>query len=152
MPTPSITVLGVYKPDIPANVYREQRKSMGSDERTMDERTKAHFKDLVLIEALIDGIDDRFKMSEMGQPCALGDYPDRFQCAYDEALLSSDGETVVERDMNCVRGEGPLRFAFYLHYYDAARLLHWSYGQVQCSPIEPIPRRLKDLVPYDPCT
>jgi hypothetical protein len=146
MPTPSITILGVYKPDIPANVYREQRESMGSDERT-----KAHFEGLVLIEALIDGIDDRFKMSEMGQPDPLGDYSN-FQCAYDEALLSSDGETVVERDMDCIKGEGPLRFAFYLHFYDAARPLHWSYGQVQCPPIEPIPMRLKDLVPYDPCT
>ena len=87
-------------------------------------------------------------MGEMGQPYTLGDYPDHFQCGYDEALLSSDGESVIERSMGCVKGEGPLRFAFYLHFYDPNRPLHWSYGQAQCPPIEAVPRRLKKLVPY----
>jgi hypothetical protein len=147
MPTPSIIILGVYKPDIRADAYQEQLKVSGSEERT-----KAHFKNLVLIEALVERIDDRFKMIEMGQPYILGDYPGNFQCAYDEALLSSDGETVIERSMRCVKGEGPLRFAFYLHYYDAGRPLQWSYGHVQCPPAEPVPRRLKRLVPYRACT
>lgn len=147
MPSPSIIVLGVYKPDIPADVYQKQWKVTGSDERT-----KAHFKNLVLIEAVAEWIDGRFRMIEMGQPYRLGDYPDNFQCAYDEALLSSDGRTVIERNMNCVKGGGPLRFVFYLHYYDADRPLHWSYGQVHCPPTEPVPRRLKYLVPYRACT
>ena len=141
MPTPSIVVLGVYKPDIPVRVYREQWRVTASDDRT-----KAHFKDLVLIEAVVKQIDDHFKMVERG------DYPDHSQCPYDEALLSSDGESVIERNMDCIKGDGPLRFAFYLHFYDAARPLHWSYGQVQCPPIEPVPRRLKRLVPYRACT
>lgn len=91
-------------------------------------------------------------MTEFGQPYVLGDYPDNFQCAYDEALLSLDGKTVIERSMSCVKGEGPLRFAFYLHYYDADRPLHWSYGQVQCPRPEPVSMRLKYLVPYRACT
>jgi hypothetical protein len=140
-------ILGAYKPDIPARVYREQRNVTGSDEHT-----KAHFKNLVLIEAVVEQIDDRFKMIEMGQPDILGGRRSYFQCAYDEALLSSDGKTVIERSMRCVKGEGPLRFAFYLHFYDADRPLHWSYGHVQCPSVEPIPRRLKQLVPYRACT
>jgi hypothetical protein len=143
MPAPSITILGVYKPKIPWRVHRKQWKVTSPDERT-----NAHFKNLVLIEALAEQIDDRFKMGEMGQPYTLGDYPDHFQCGYDEALLSSDGESVIERSMGCVKGEGPLRFAFYLHFYDPNRPLHWSYGQAQCPPIEAVPRRLKKLVPY----
>jgi hypothetical protein len=143
MPTPRIAVLGVYTPDIPAIVYKQQRRETGSDEQI-----KAHFKDLVLIEALIEEIDGRFKMIELGQPYTRGDYKDHFQCAYDEALLSSDGKTVIERGMNCVKGSGLLRFAFYLHFYDANRPLQWSYGRVQCPPVEPLPRRLKHLVPY----
>jgi hypothetical protein len=145
-PTPSIVILGVYKPHIPARVYREQWRVTGSDEQT-----KAHFKDLVLIEAVIEQIDDRFKMIEMGQPYTLGDYPDHFQCGYDEALLSSDGKTVIERNMKCVKGGGPLRFALYLHYYRADRPLQWSYGPIQCPPVEPVPKRLKSLVPYRAC-
>ena len=143
MPTPRIAILGVYKPKIPVAVYWEQWRVTASYERT-----KAHFKDLVLIEALVEHIDARFKMSELGQPDKLIDKPGSFQCAYDEALLSSDGETVLERDMNCVKGEGLLRFAFYLHFYDANRPLQWSYGQTECPPVEAVPRRLRVLVPY----
>jgi len=97
MPTPSLIILGVYKPDIPSRVYREQWKVTGSDERT-----RAHFKSLVLIEAVVEQVDDRLQMGELGQPYILGDYPDHFQCAYGEALLSSDGKTVIERCMGCV--------------------------------------------------
>jgi len=147
MPTPRIAVLGVYRPDISARVYKQQWRATGSDEKT-----EAHFRDLVLIEAVVEHIDGRFKMVELGQPYTRGDYKDHFQCAYDEALLSSDGTTVIERSMNCVKGSGLLRFAFYLHYYDANRSLQWSYGQVQCPPVEPIPRTLKCLVPYRACT
>jgi hypothetical protein len=137
MPTPSILIIGVYKPEIPADVYRKQLRVKGSDERT-----KAHFEELVLIEAAVGHLDDRFKISEMGQPYARGDYPGHFQCAYDEALLSSDGKSVIDRSMPCVKGGGPLRFASFLHFYDARRPLHWSYGQVQCPPIELVPSRL----------
>jgi hypothetical protein len=147
MPMPRIAVLGVYKPHIPARVYKQQWRVTGSDERTA-----AHFKDLVLIEAVAEHIDGRFKMAEMGQPYARGDYKDHFQCAYDEALLTSDGGAVIERGMKCVKGSGLMRFAFYLHFYDANRPLQWSYGQVQCPPVEPVPRRLKHLVPYRACT
>lgn len=143
MPTPRIVILGVYKPEIPNAVYQRQWRVTGSDEKT-----KAHFKGLVLIEALVEHIDARFSMSELGQLYRRGDYPDNFQCAYDEALLSSDGKAVIERNMNCVKGSGLQRFAFYLHFYDAGRPLHWSYGQVQCPPVEPVPWRLKHLVPY----
>jgi hypothetical protein len=146
MPTPRIVILGVYKPKIPKAVYQEQWKVTGSDERT-----KVHFEDLVLIEALVEHADARFKMSELGQPYGRGDFLDNFQCAYDEVLLAPDGKTVIEKDMNCVKGSGLLRFAFYLHFYDANRPLQWSYGQIQCPPIEPVPRRLELLVPYRAC-
>jgi len=147
MTRPSIAILGVYKPDIPTRVYKQQWKVTGSDERT-----KTHFKDLVLVEAVVEQIDGRFKMIELGQPYTRGDYKDHFQCAYDEALLSADGKTVIERRMDCVKGSGLLRFAFYLHFYDASRPLESSYGQVQCPPVKPIPKRLKYLVPYRACT
>jgi hypothetical protein len=143
--TPRIVILGVYSSTIPKAVFRKQLEMTGSDEKT-----KEHFKGLVLIEALVEHIDTRFKMGEFGQLYTRGDYPDNFQCAYDEALLSPDGKAVIERSMHCVKGSGILRFAFYLHFYDADRPLQWSYGEVQCPPIEPAPRRLRSLVPYRP--
>jgi hypothetical protein len=68
MPTPSIIILGVYKPDISSEVYQEQWQVTDSDEET-----NAHFEDLVLIEAVVDESDDRFKLIEIGQPQALQD-------------------------------------------------------------------------------
>jgi hypothetical protein len=147
MSTPRIAILGVYKPEISKAAYQEQSGVTGSDERT-----KLHFQGLVLVEALVENIDARFKMVELGQVYRDKDYPDHFQCAYDEALLSSDGKSVIERGMNCVKGPGLLRFAFYLHFYNANRPLQWSYGHTQCPPIEPVPLRLKYLVPYQACT
>lgn len=145
--TPTVSVLGVYKPQIPARVYKEQRRVTGSDEKT-----KAHFKDLVLIEVVIEPLDARLKMIELGQDYTRGDFEDHFQCAYDEALLSSDGETVLKREMNCVKAPGTVRFAFYLHFYDPKCPLESSYGQVLCPPVEVVPKRLKRLVPYRSCT
>ena len=107
-------------------------------------------EDLVL-EAVVEDIDNHFKMIEIAQLYRRGDYADNFQCAYDEALLSADGQTVIERRMNCVKGSGLVRFAFYLHSYDANLPLQWSYGQTHCPPVEPVSRRLKYLVPYRAC-
>ena len=59
----------------------------------------------------------------------------QFQCAYDEALLSSDGNSVIDRRMNSVFGTGSLRFAFYLRFYDAEHPLEWTYGEVECPPL-----------------
>lgn len=146
MPTPRIVILGIYRPEIPKTVYQKQLKVTGSDEQT-----KTQVKDLVLIEAVVEDIDDHFKMIEIGQLYRRADYPDNFQCAYDEALLSADGQTVIERRMNCVKGSGLVRFAFYLHFYDANLPLQWSYGQTHCPPVEPVSRRLKYLVPYRAC-
>jgi hypothetical protein len=58
------------------------------------------------------------------------DDPDSMLVGYDEGLLSSDGETLIQRKMDCVRGSEPLRFAVYLHLYDPLRPLQWPYGQV----------------------
>ena len=142
MPTPTIIVLGVYKPHISEDVYREQWQVTDSDEAT-----RIHFENLVLIEAVIDHLDDRFKAIDFGQPSLTGD-PNQFQCAYDETLLSPDGNSVLARHVDCIRGTGLLRFVFYLHCYDPERPLNWSYGQAECPPVEPVPGRLKSLVPY----
>jgi hypothetical protein len=147
MANPKIIVLGVYKPQIPSAVYRKQWQVTGSDRAT-----DAHFEKLVLIEATVSNIDARFKMRDLGQTVDIPGFPRQFQCAYDEALLSSDGNTLIDRRMKCVYGTGELRFAFYLHFYDPQRPLDTPYGQVECPPTQPIPDRLGGLVPYRACT
>jgi len=147
MPALAMTVLGVYYPYIPDDVYDEQWRVTGSDERTQE-----HFEKLVLIEALAENVNGKIRMEEVGQQYINGRYPDHFQCSYDEALLSADGELLIDRRMGCVFGTGPLRFAFYLHFYDLERPLSWSHGTVACPPVQPVSERLRRLIPYRACS
>ena len=143
MPDPVLRILGVYKPHIPDEAHQQQWQVTESDEETRE-----HFEKLVLIEAVVEGIDSKFQIGDLGQTIKFGE-SESFQCAYDEALLSADGEALIERNMNCVHGTGSLRFAFYLHYFDHSQRLSWSYGKVDFPPIQPVPERLRTLVPYN---
>jgi hypothetical protein len=148
MGNPSLTVLGVYRPIISKETWQEQWLVTGDDDHTKD-----HFDKLVLIEAVVEGLNQPFDMGQFGQ--MQPDHPDDpryMQVGYDEALLSSDGETLIQRDMNCIRGTGPLRFAVYLHLYRPDRPLQWQAGTVGCPAIQDAPMRLMMLVPYNACT
>ncbi len=114
---------------------------------------KEHFDHLVLIEALVENLNEPFKMGKFGQ--MQRDFPNDpryMQVGYDEGLLSADGETLVQRDMDCVNGTGALRFAVYLHLYDPESPLLWQYGSVACPAIEDAPSRLMLLMPYNACS
>jgi hypothetical protein len=148
MGNPHLTVLGVYRPTVSEEAWQEQWQVTGSDDET-----KEHFDKLVLIEAIVDGLNEPFKMGDFGQ--MQPDHPDDpryMQVGYDEGLLSSDGETLIERDMHCVHGTGRLRFAVYLHFYHPDRPLQWQGGVVNCPPIQDVPVRLMMLMPYNACT
>ena len=144
---PRLTVFGVYHPVISEETWREQWQVTGNDEATRE-----HFGSLVLIEAAVENLDGPFDFGKFGQ--MQPDHPDDpryMQVGYDEGLLSADGETLIQRQMNCVRGTGPLRFAVYLHRYDPERPLQWQYGQVTCPPVQDAPVRLMMLMPYTAC-
>jgi hypothetical protein len=107
MSAPRLTILGVYRPQIPPETWQDQF------EVTDDEKlTREHFAGLVLIEAIVEGLEEPFEMVKFGQrhPELSAD-PNIMQVGYDEGLLSSDGEALIQREMNCVHGTGPLRFA-----------------------------------------
>jgi hypothetical protein len=148
MAAPSLEVLGVYRPLVSGSAWRKQWKITADDEVT-----ERHFAGLVLIEAMVNDIEGPFKMGKFGQVHSdLKGFAEHMQVGFDEALLSADGETLIQRKMNCVRGTGPLRFAVYLHFYDPFRSLLWQHGEVQCPPIQKAPARLMRLVPYRACT
>ena len=102
----------------------------------------------LLVEGLSGPLDFR-KFGQM-QP----DHPDdrrHMQVGYDEGLLSADGETLIQRDMNYARGTRPLRFAVYLYLYDPKRPLQWECGQVTCPPVQDVPARLMMTMPCTAC-
>lgn len=147
MTQPQLTVLGVYRPIISNQAWQEQWEVTADDEHT-----KEYFEKLVLIEGIVDGLEEPFDMSRFGQMNL--EFPDdlsRMLVGYDEGLLSADGETLIQREMDCVNGTGPLRFAVYLQYYDPGRPLQWQAGEVQCPPVQEVPLRLMMLMPYTAC-
>jgi hypothetical protein len=130
-----LTVPGVYHPEISKETWKEQWAVTGDDQKTRE-----HFRTLVLIEAVVEELNGRFEMDKFGQMDP--DFPDdlsHMQVGYDEALLSSDGELLIQRQMTCVYGTGPLRFAVYLHRYGPDKPLMWQGGQVTCPPVQDAP-------------
>jgi hypothetical protein len=145
MEEPKLTVLGVYRPQIAAETWQEQWQVTEDDKATND-----HFDSLMLIEAVVENMSESFDMGAFGQmQPAFPDDPRYMQVGYDEGLLSAGGETLIQRDMGCVQGTGPLRFAVYLHLYHPERPLQWQYGHVQCPPVQDAPTRLMMLMPYN---
>jgi hypothetical protein len=143
-----LTILGVYRPQISAETRQEQLQVTGDDAYTRE-----HFDKLVLIEAIVEGLDEPFEMGKFGQmQLEFPDDPKRMQVGYDEGLLSLDGETLIQRKINCVYGTGQLRFAAYLHLYDPQRPLKWQGGEITCPPIQEMPVRLPLLMPYNACS
>ena len=148
MTEPKLNILGVYRPQISAETWKEQWEITEDDDQTRE-----HFDGLRLIEAMVDGLVEPFDMGEFGQMSLdFPDDPNRMLVGYDEGLLSSDGETLIQRGIDCVQGTGPLRFAVYLHRYDADRPLQWQAGQVTCPPVQDVPVRLMMLMPYCACS
>lgn len=143
MAEPHIEILGVYEPVIPEETYAEQLAEYGNIEET-----DSYFRQLALIEALVHNPDDRFNLGEIGQQPPWSNDPRSMLVPYDEGLLSSDGEALIQREMDCVHGTGTLRFAFYLQFYDPDRPLNTPYGPINCPPKRPAPIRLMSLMPY----
>jgi hypothetical protein len=144
MTEPTLTVIGVYRPLISEETWLEQWQVTEDDNATRE-----HFDTLVLIEAVVEGLSEPIDFSKFGQMHPdRPDDPDSMLVGYDEGLLSSDGETLIQRKMDCVRGTGPLRFAVYLHMYQPTRPLQWQYGQITCPPVQDAPARLMMLMPY----
>lgn len=148
MAEPRLTILGVYKPQISEETWQEQWQVTEDDAETRE-----HFEELVLIEAIVDGLAEPFDMDRFGQMCPeFPDDPSQMLVGYDEGLLSSDGEELILRNMDCIEGTGPLRFAVYLHRYDPERPLQWQGGFVECPPVQDAPDRLMRLMPYTACS
>lgn len=110
---------------------------------------RARHNKLVLIEAIAAGLEEPLDIAKFGQEHdGCSSFPRHMQVGYDEALLSFDGETLIQRAMGCFTGRGTIRFAVYLHLYDPKLPLLWQGGEVLCPPVSDMPVRLLLLMPY----
>jgi hypothetical protein len=73
-----------------------------------------------------------------------------WQVAYDEAVLSFDGNSVIANRIGCAKGIREARIAFYFHYYDPTRPMRWTYGQFFAPAVPAIDPGLAQLLPYQP--
>jgi hypothetical protein len=90
--------VGVYKLSVTEELYRAQLEMYGDEEQCRD-----HFSSVVLVEVLVNDLDERFNIGHFKQPNPA--FPEGGeQVAYDEALLSIDGQkTGGQRDASCSR-------------------------------------------------
>ena len=151
MSSPNTQILGAYRlapdPDLFAQAMdlKYGGVALSNDERRLaEERVRTELARVVLIEVLINGRDERFSVDDFGQTGSD-------QAPYGEVFLSADGRVVIA-DAYEVPADSTLRIAFYLHYTDPERELNTSYGAVKLPPVQSIPRRLAELMPYEPVT
>jgi hypothetical protein len=155
MPDPTIKVLGVYALPFSEELLKEQTDILygadfqGAARRQAEEQCREQLTTTVLIETLVENRDDRFRASDFTQPQA-GVPRDNWQVAWAEVYLSVDGESRSEPSRRQSATIKDFRVAFFMHLWDANAPLESSYGELDCSPVEDMPERLKRLVPYEP--
>lgn len=145
---PTISILGAYRVDPTNDLFdRAMKLKYGGVMLTNDEREQIEqqvhdeLASVVLFEVVVENPDHGFDVGDFRQL-------DSDQVAYDEAFLSSDGETVVSR-LTAPESDF-LRIAFYLHYVNLDEPLATSYGELLVPRLEPMPDRLCSMVPYEP--
>ncbi|MEP7353004.1 MAG: hypothetical protein ABI824_07200 [Acidobacteriota bacterium] len=147
MGQPTIETQGIYKLEPTTELYEAQFAQMGNHDQCRD-----HFSSLVLIEVIVRNIDDRFSIGDFAQ--AHGEKSlSNTQVAWDEALLTEDGQQLTARGQFGVPRlrSGSHRLAFFLHFYDPELPILWTYGEIPRPPTQAMPTHLAMLVPYNPC-
>lgn len=151
---PEISVVGVYHVPQDEDSAREQLQEYYDKNTALatDPNVRSYIDrvvPLVIFDVSVSGLDDQFEVAHFTQEME-GAPQDAWQVAYDEASLSLDGSSVIERDLGCADGIPAGRIAFYFHYYDQSRPMKWTYGTFQCPPVKAAPERLLELLPYEP--
>jgi hypothetical protein len=155
MPDPTIKVLGVYALPVSEELLKEQTdilygaKLKGAARQEAERRCREQLTSTVMIEALVQNRDDRFRTGDFAQPQA-GVPRDSWQVAWAEVYLSVDGETRLEPLWPDPPTDKDFRVAFFIHFWNPVAPLLSSYGELQCQPVGEIPERLRRLVPYEP--
>jgi hypothetical protein len=154
-PEPSLTVIGVYRVPFQEGELLDQLRRyyfFGNASNDLSSDVNRFIETcvpLALFELELDHLDDRFRLGDFTQEMPAA--PRKlWQAAYDEALLSPDGSRVLTQKPRCTDGLRNGRVAFYFHFYDPAKPMEWSYGRFAPNPVDTVPRRIWDLLPYSP--
>ncbi len=109
-----LVILGVFKLAMTTEIFEAQLPMYGDEDQCRD-----HFSNVVLIEAIAEAEGGLVDLISITQANGCNQAP------WDEGLLSQDGNELLARKLNCVKGSDLLRFAFYIHFYDECLPLIW---------------------------
>lgn len=155
MAQPTIEILSVYTLPVTRDLLREQTDILygsdlsGDERRNAESQCREQLEAAVLVEALVRNRDKRFDVGDFTQP------QDRvarenWQVAWAEAYLAEDGEGLLVERWGDPPNADSFRVAFFIHYWNPAKPLLTSYGEVSCPAVKKMPERLRELVPYAP--
>ncbi len=150
MLAPTIECVGVYLVPCDEQKWREELEDsyriLGVLSETEDFRRRVI--SIVLVEVIFSAATSSLDAGDFAQWLEKDDrYP---QVAYDEALLSPDGDAVLASGHGSIVGITAGRMCFFLHYYDPTRPIQWTYGEFNCPAPSPMPERLARIVSYQP--
>jgi hypothetical protein len=155
MAQPTIDVLGVYSLPVTQELIQEQTDILhgsdlsANDRRNAESQCREQLESTVLVEVLVRGRDKRFDVGGFSQ--AQDGVPrENWQAAWAEVYLSEDGERLLVARWGEAPNVDSFRVAFFIHYWDAAKPLLTSFGEVACPAVKKMSERLRKLVPYEP--
>ena len=152
MSKPAIQILGIYKQPFSKELYAKACKEKYGEEFIPspeeldniepDDFLYQELSHIVLIEVLVENPDDKYRISDYGQP-------DVGQCAYLEEYLDETGTKIIGHFQQDVPND-KMRIAFFLHHFDDTLPLETSYGVIPCPPVQEMPERLSKIIHYEP--
>ena len=161
MTAPHVKVLGIYSLrenssdfqallDEVVSRYPDEIADLSPEELAdMREELKQNLGGAVLVEALVTEPDEAFSIGAFVHPNP--DLPSiNWQVAWCEKYLTPDGDRLLgEYRFNDVPSEPRFRVAFYIHFWKHENGLNGPYGALELPPVQPMPQRLWQLVPYE---
>ena len=140
---PQVTLIGIYKPVIDAETWKEQAEIFGEEDTEEQPETRDHFRKLVLVEGFAEGVIGPMDFGEFAH--LPKDSEEKGYCAqvgYEEALLDESGSLVINQGLDKVEGTGKLRFAAFVHEFDPSRPITWMGKPLPTLPVTEMPSRL----------
>ncbi len=148
MPEPKIKVIGAYKYEYTQELFEQAFQSKYRPERLTKEQVKQareylkeELGNIALLELLVENADAEYDAGDFSQ---LG----TDQAAYNERYLDTEGKKFIA-DAYKTPKVANFRVLFFLHFFYPAQPLKTSYGEIPVPPLQPMPKHLAELMPYE---
>ena len=148
MNAPQIELLGVYSLHVTDDLVREEAECRYDEPSPEEENEiRQELSSIALVEVMVRNPDAKFDVGDFRQP-QEGVDPAMWQVAWREVFLTEDGRSLAQKPPGNSCSIGPLRIAFFIHFWQGNVPLLSSYGDIICPSVQEMPQRLVDLISY----